>query len=375
MWEPQGIFTNFLLNQPTILFGKDVYWGISDYPAAKVAVIHGRSMNSTTKEQIQTVFKKKAVSFHERSWSGEPELNELSATIRELEIVQPDMIIAVGGGSVIDGTKLCRLLYEFPYYKSGVTKIGQLSFKTSFVAVPTTVGSGAEVSSAAVYRNVEEKRKQMVISHDLQPSVIIFDSHNVERTPYRILAASVLDALAHITEGYVSNWSNEIAEMNAELALSIIYREMQKRENRMIDYQALQYAGYLGGIVQNHCLVGVAHAVAHQLTEYGYAHGEAVALLISSVIRLNQSKAEISEKYERLSRHAGMQDTNELIEFVDRILASSAIAERKYELNSLLKKLLSDDIFIKNVIEDKGGRGNPVPISQEMIEKLIGEYL
>lgn len=375
MWKPQGIYADFLLSQPTILFGENAVWGLSDYPAAKVAVVHGTSMSDRTKELLRTVFKKKVLSFHTRSWDREPELNGLKGTIHELETVQPDVIIAVGGGSVIDGAKLCRLFYEFPYYKDAVTKMERLSFRTGLVAIPTTVGSGAEVSSAAVYWNSELKRKEMIIGYDLQPMVVVLDPHNAEDTPCRVLAASVLDALAHVTEGYVSNKSNELAERNAEIALSLIYREMLKQAEQRIDYQALQYAGYLGGIVQNHCLVGAAHAVAHQLGGYNYSHGEAVALLLPSVIRLNRFESEIDLKYEKLCRNAGIQGIDAYLSFLDKILEDSGIAERKEELKCLLEKLLSDDKFIENTSEDRGGKGNPIPISRELIAKLVGEYL
>lgn len=375
MWRPQGIYADFFLPQPIILFGNNSIWGLVDYPVVKVAVIHGKSMSDTTRELIQTVFKKKAVSFHLRSWTGEPEIEELKGTIHELEYIQPDTIIAVGGGSVIDGAKMCRLYYEFPYYQNGVTKINQLSYKTNFIAIPTTIGSGAEISSAAVYWNRNTKRKEMIISHDLQPSLIILDSCNVQNVPYKSMIASVFDAIAHVTEGYVSNRSNELAEKNAEMALAIIYREMSKQTIENIDFSALQYAGYLGGIVQNHCLVGAAHAVAHQLREYGFSHGEAVALLLPAVIRLNRTNPEIKLKYNILCQNAGMSDIDEFLCFLEKKLKDSGIGEKKGKLNVLLEKLLQDECFINNVMGDRGGMGNPIPISKELIIKLVGEYL
>lgn len=375
MWKPQGIYSDFLLSQPTILFGNNSIWGLADYPVAKVAVIHGKSMGETTRELIQTVFKKKAVSFHLRSWSGEPEISELEGTIHELECVQPDTVIAVGGGSVIDGVKLCRLYYEFPYYQSGVTKVNQLSFTTNLIAIPTTVGSGAEASSAAVYWNREASRKEMIINHDLRPSLVILDSCNVENIPYKSMVASVLDAIAHVTEGYVSNRSNELAEKNAEMALAVIYHEMSKQAGEKVDFLALQYAGYLGGIVQNHCIVGIAHAVAHQLCGYGYSHGEAVALLLPAVIKLNRTNPEIELKYERLCQNVGIADIDRFLLFLEEIIDNSGIGKRKSELNALLEKLIQDEEFIDNVMEDRGGKGNPIPISKELIIKLVGEYL
>ena len=112
---------------------------------------------------MKRVFKKQALFFNKRSWNGEPDLESLSQTIESLELQQPDVIIAIGGGSVIDGAKICRLYYEYPSFEVGKTKLNQLEFSTRFVVIPTTIGSGAEVSSAAVYINRQEHRKEMIV--------------------------------------------------------------------------------------------------------------------------------------------------------------------------------------------------------------------
>ena len=85
------------------------------------------------------------ISFVEKKWQGEPTLNSLSETIVDIEKIKPDMIIAIGGGSVIDGAKLVRTYYEFPFFDMNNTKFSMLNWKTNFVAIPTTIGSGAEI--------------------------------------------------------------------------------------------------------------------------------------------------------------------------------------------------------------------------------------
>lgn len=374
MWEPQGIFINYLLSQPTILFGNNSIWEIADYPAAKIAVIHGQSVRDDIKKLMLEVFKKKELRFFLRSWEGEPQIDELRGTLHELENMHPDVIIAIGGGSVIDGAKLCRLYYEFPYYLQGMNNISELLFKTRFIAIPTTVGSGAEASSAAVYWNAEAGRKEMIVCHSLRPSVVVFDPTNVENLPYQTMVFSAMDAIAHITEGYISNRNNELADRISEFALSLIFREIKKADRDVVDFISLQYGGYLGGIVQNHCMVGLAHAIAHQLEGYGYSHGEAVALLLPASIRMLGICSDVVEsRYKQLFDRADVGSKDDFLNFLKMLVRQNSSKER--DLKNLLESLLSDGQFLENVIKDRGGQGSPIPLSEELINKFVREYL
>ena len=130
MWRPQGIYSEYILNQPSILFNDKAVYGLSTFPCARVAVITGKSINDKLKSMLCETFKKKSLQFFTRSWEGEPYIEGLAGCIAELEKFRPDLIIAVGGGGIIDGAKLCRLFYEFPYFKIGETRLSQLYFKS-----------------------------------------------------------------------------------------------------------------------------------------------------------------------------------------------------------------------------------------------------
>lgn len=375
MWKPQSIYSDYLLYQPAVLFGRNSISGLASYPCARVAVICGSSLRNEDREVLQRIFRRKSLHFLRRSWEGEPDLEGLRGTISDLENIKPDTIIAIGGGSVIDGAKLCRLYYEFPFFKINETRLSQLAFKTRFVAAPTTVGSGTEVSSAAVFIDRENGRKEMVVSRDLQPSVVALDPGYVESAPETVITASMLDAVGHLVEGYVSVMKNDFADVYAEKGLEILVHEFQKSHSETRDYQKIQFAGYLGGLVQNHCIVGAAHAVAHQLTTYGFSHGEAVALLLPGVIRLNSRCPETKERYTRLCSAAGIGGIEELAAFVEERSAASGILERKSELRRTLNELMEENQFISNVIDDRGGKGNPVPITEEYIGELVEKFL
>lgn len=372
MWNPQGIYNQYILRTPAIITGKESVRGLYNYPCAKVAVIHGSSVSD--KEIFRETFKKRDLRFFHRSWSGEPDLEGISDTLHALEDFRPDTIIAIGGGSVVDGAKLCRLFLEFPYYKPGLTSIYGELFTTTFIAVPTTIGSGAEISSAAVYIDKESGSKQMVVMHELQPEVIVYDDRYVKDTPDKLLCESALDACAHLVEGYVSNIDNDMVGTMAECGLSVLKNELDKfigNKHENIEFCRLQQAGQIGGIVQNHCIVGAAHAVAHQLSKFGFSHGEAVGLLLPSVIKLNMEDDATLTKYERLAVRSGFQNTDAMINFLMELIRSGNIYSRKSELVNILKTNITNPEFRHCIINDRGGKGNPVEITGEYIERLI----
>ena len=102
MWEPQGMYSKFILKQPTILFGENAVMGLKTYPSSRVAVIHGSSLTEDYKKKVFNAMSAFQISFVEKTWQGEPTLTSLSETIANIEKIKPDMIIAIGGGSVID---------------------------------------------------------------------------------------------------------------------------------------------------------------------------------------------------------------------------------------------------------------------------------
>ena len=377
MWEPQILYSKFVLKQPTLLTGLNAIRGLRNYPCSRVAVVHGESLSTELKDIIRKSIVPFDLKFILKSWKGEPTLYEIGSTIKDLESFKPDLIIAIGGGSVIDGTKVARLYYEFPFFDITNTRFTNLEWKTRFVAIPTTIGSGAEISSAAVLIDTKEQRKEMIVSHSLLPDIIVFDPSYVKDTPMRIILLSALDAVAHIVEGYVSVLDNNLIDFYAEKGLQNVRQTLSDdTELTLSDFSALQFAGYLGGIVQNHCLVGAAHAIAHQLGSHGFSHTEAVALILPDVIKANSSNSdEVEKKYEKLCLGSGFNDINDLVIFIETIAQKAGLSEKKTKLQNLLSCLQKEPSFINNIQNDKGGKGNPITLSSDFIEQILNNLL
>ena len=374
MWEPNGIYSKFSLKIPPILFGVTAINGLKNFPVAKVAIIHGKALTEEQKSKISNTIPAFDICFILKSWEDEPELKLLKKTIAIVEAFKPDLFIAIGGGSVIDGTKLVRVFYEFPYIEENNSNFNLLNFSTKFIAIPTTIGSGAEISSASVLYNPIEKTKEFFIAHAFIPDVIIFDSEFIIKASDSILFSSMIDSLSHIIEGYVSIVENQIADIYAEKALQIISQKWQifKKTRDPLIAVDLQLASLWAGLVQNHCIVGAAHGLAHQMSAYHFSHSTAISLVLPAVIKRNSNDDKVNMRYKKLINAAGIKgETNGLIEMIEEITYAANNISEKSRFKNYLPNIINDTNFISNAIKDKGAQGNPIPLSENFYMEIL----
>jgi len=373
MWEPQGMYSKFILQQPVILFGENAIMGLKSYPSSRVAVIHGSSLNEDYKTKVLKSLSAFEISFVEKKWQGEPTLNSLSETIADIEKIKPDMIIAIGGGSVIDGAKMVRTYYEFPFFDMNNTKFSMLNWKTNFVAIPTTIGSGAEISSASVMYNDSNKSKEFVISHKFIPEIIILEASLIVNAPKKMLLSSMVDALSHCIEGYMSNIDNILIDSYAEKAIQIIskYYQVVSKGIDKENLNKLQLASVFAGMVQNHCIVGATHAIAHQMSAFGLSHSNAISIFLPLVIRKNIKNKESNNRFEQLAIHSGFSKGSKLLDFVEDVISSFDLQKEKSILLDNREIILSDDSFFERALSDKGGQGNPISMDKEFLQDII----
>ncbi len=373
MWIPQTLYSKFVLKQPHILFGDNAIAGLKTYPTSKLAVIHGSGLSDELKELVEKSSSAFSIKFIKKSWSDEPTFKDFKESLKQIEEFKPDVILAIGGGSVIDGAKILRCLYEFPYFDIKSNNFSLLEWSTKFVALPTTIGSGSELSSAAVLINEEKLTKEFVVSHSFIPEIVVFDYAFLESAPQKVLLLSCIDALAHLVEGYVSNVDNELVNIYAEKALVLIAENykgvLESDKNSILN---LQLAAYFAGLVQNHCIVGACHAIAHQLGAMNYPHALGIALVLPEVIKTNALDKETSHKYEKLAKFSGVGESSEdIIILIENIKAEIALEKEEATFRTDLGKLFGSESFYENIINDKGGQGNPVVIDKAYIDTVL----
>lgn len=313
----------------------------------------------------------------QRSWHGEPSFEDLELPLKQLESFQPDTILAVGGGSVIDASKLIWMFYEHPDLSIEecikVNGVPPLRGRANFIAIPTTIGTGSEVSSSALLLNRETGRKEAVVSHDFLPDLVVLDQNLLVGLPLSTKISTVCDALSHAIEGYVSRIKNPLMDIFAEKAITLI-SENWKAAIIDDDEDALGqllYAATLAGWVQNHCLVGAAHAIAHQMAKYGVPHGHANAILLPNVIRFNGTDEKTESRYLRIAELCLLEDNFEaLAVWIEEI--------RSYgNFPTNLKDYGNIDIAanIEGALADPAAKSNPVLLDKENLEKIIKSCL
>ncbi|MBR8537393.1 iron-containing alcohol dehydrogenase [Carboxylicivirga sediminis] len=373
MWTPQNLYSKFILKQPHILFGENAMGGLKTLPMSRLAVIHGTGINERHKELITKSTSAFSIKFIKKTWADEPTRKSFKENLKDLEEFQPDVILAIGGGSVLDGAKILRCLYEFPYFDIENNNFSMLEWSTKFIAIPTTIGSGSELSSAAVLINEEKATKEFVVSHSFIPEVVVFDSIFLENAPKKVLLLSCIDALAHLIEGYVSNVDNELIDVYAEKALSLIasnYKGILDSDKCKI--QNLQMASYFAGMVQNHCIVGACHAIAHQLGAMNYPHALGIALVLTEVIKANAKNKEALLKYNKLAKSSGLGESYEdLIALINKVKSELSLESEISAFKDDLGKMYGNTILYENIINDKGGQGNPVVIDKAYIDAIL----
>jgi len=309
---------------PRLLLPMDTLCGAGSIVAlrgvacSQALILSGRNLSNELLATIQNNLSAENV-LHLVRQSKEPTLGTIHDLLVKLDGFTPDCIVAVGGGSTIDTAKLVLMYLEVPEIDPERIKkpfaIPPLKKRTKLVAIPTNAGSGAEASSAAVYTDADTGGKVPVVTHDFIPDVSILDSRFLQGIPKTIMAASIIDALTHAIEAYISLVSNPLAESLAEKAVQMIgtsgpayFKDTSDTETIL----QLQIAAYFAGIAQNHCGVGSCHSLAHQMNRYGIGHGIANSLFLESVLEFNQGDPSVKARLERLTHAANVESINEL---------------------------------------------------------------
>jgi len=248
----------------------------------------------------------------------EPSIATVKKGAETMRAFQPDTIIALGGGSPMDAAKVMWLLYEHPetnfsdlkekffdVRKRAFTfpKLGDLA---KLVCIPTTSGTGAEVTPFAVITDTESGRKYPLADYALTPTVAIIDPVLTADLPARVAADSGFDALTHATEAYVSVYSNDFTDGMALQAIRLVFEHIAASVNKDGDTskarEKMHNAATIAGMAFGNAFLGLVHAMSHPTgSMFHVAHGRTNAIYLPHVVRYNgkvPTKATSWPKYE-----------------------------------------------------------------------------
>ncbi|MGX6443207.1 bifunctional acetaldehyde-CoA/alcohol dehydrogenase [Neobacillus sp. K501] len=317
---------------------------------------------------------------------------------------QPDVIIALGGGSAMDAAKGMWLFYEHPDteffglkqkfldIRKRIVKYPHLGGRAQFVAIPTTSGTGSEVTSFSVITDKEENLKYPLADYELTPDVAIIDPQFVMTVPKHITADTGMDVLTHAFEAYVSCMANDYTDGLAMKAIQLIFEYLPRAYRNGSDEVArekVHNASTIAGMAFANAFLGINHSLAHKLgAEFHIAHGRANTILMPHVIRYNATKPKkftafpkyahfvADKRYAEIARTLGLpartteEGVESLVQAVIR-LAQELEIPMSIKENNVEEALFESkvDYLAERAFEDQCTTANPkLPLVTELAE-------
>ncbi len=338
----------------------------------------------------------------------EPTEAQIRAGVVELQRIEADTIIALGGGSVLDAAKAMRLFHESPELsvrelslpfldaRKRIASFPQVEHALRLVAIPTTAGTGSEVSPAAVIS--AGLRKVTLVDYSLVPDMAIVDPTLTLTLPPEITADTGIDALTHALEAAVSIFASPFTDAFCMQAVNLILTALPRAHADGSDLEArtsMANAATIAGLAFSNAFLGLNHALAHAVgARFGIAHGRANAIFLPHVLRYNASLPTkfmpapgysayvapekyaqiawilgISGKSEKTRRDRLFARVDELLLAVDEPLSLSAAGVPRAAFDAALAELA------KAAFSDPSIRTNPrIPLLREIVSLLQAGY-
>ncbi len=364
-------------------------------------------------DKILYHLRKRKVPVHSEIFSDvepDPSFETIQKGVEMMRTFKPDVIIALGGGSPIDAAKGMWLFYENPEadveglklkfmdIRKRTYKFPELGRLSKMVAVPTTSGTGSEVTSFAVITDKQRNKKYPLADYELTPDVAIIDPDLVMSLPKKITADTGMDVLTHAIEAYVSNMASDYTDGLAEKAVELVFKNIRTAYNDGSNREArekMHNASCIAGMAFTNAFLGVCHSMAHKIgAEFHLPHGRINAILLPYVIRYNAQvptkfvsfpKYEYfiaDQKYADLSRRMNFPAfTNEegvasLVEEVRKLNKDLEIPASFQEAGVDEQEFLAKvDLLADRAFEDQCTTANPrVPLVEEIKQMLLDSY-
>ncbi len=286
-----------------------------------------------------------------------------------------DLVIAIGGGSVLDiGKSLCCLYGQEITSKEDLRKIiiekkltGTL--KCSWIGIPTTFGTGSEVTCWATVWDRENGSKLSLENIQNYAYAVFVDSEFAQSMPLKLIVSSGLDALAHAIEAYWSRSSNITSRIYALKAISILMENIPSiiKDSKNIEYQENMAKGsMLAGLAFSNTKTTACHAISYPLTlNYGIAHGVAVSMLIAPVMKINIQAIEDKDKLFNALRIKDVYELNDkILNLLKEVEIPCSLSNWEDDKENI--KNLADQCFTKGRIDN-----NPVQLTKDDIVSIL----
>lgn len=351
----------------------------------------------------------------------DPDLSNVHAALEQVQPFEPDVFIALGGGSPLDAAKFVWLLYENPDQRfediamrfmdirKRISEFPDLGRKAIMVSIPTTSGSGSEVTPFTVITDDRTGVKYPIADYALTPDMAIVDPELVMTLPKLLVAHTGLDALTHAVEAYTSVFANNFTDGMALESIRLIFKYLPDSYHRgshvPVAREKMHYAATIAGMAFANAFLGICHSMAHKMgSAFHMPHGLANALLISHVIRYNATDRPAKQgllpvyrypfvkgRYAKIADHLGItddiqgpaQDPDVRDRKVERLIQTIEKLKRDVEIPGTVREAgVPESLFLEQLDEmseqafdDQCTGGNArYPLVREIKELYIQAY-
>ena len=294
---------------------------------------------------------------------------------REMAEFGPDWIIAIGGGSALDASKIMWVYYEHPdwdFMDLVAFKFPQLRTKARLVCIPSTSGTASEITAFTVITDTEKQIKYPIVSPQIVPDIAILDPALPSCMPPHITANTGMDVMTHAVEAYVSTAANDYTTPYARRAIELVLDNLKKAYDHGDDKEArenMHNASTVAGMAFSNCSLGIVHSMAHKIGGIWHlTHGEANAILLPYVIDYNRKK---TDRYDQLEKELGVEDIAEEVRKLNaQVGISATIRDGKNTIITEEEFLAHLDTMSENAFADACTLTNPRETSAEDIKKI-----
>ena len=338
-----------------VVFGRGSVAALKDFEGSRGVIVTGRNTWRSVSSLVPLDFP--VVEYARSSPTGEPFEGDILSLANSINEFKPELIVAIGGGSVIDSVKLARAILAGSSLED-MYRVEVRRSNVSLVSVETTSGTGTGISAAAVVID-STGLKRGIVSPNLMGNVAIYDANFVMSMPGEVAINSGMDALTHAIEAYTSNVKNVVSDTLALKAIELIYQNLRNSVKGDEDArEKVHHGNMLAAMGFTNSRLGLCHAASHKIGgRYGIPHGRINAILLPYVVRVNER---YTDAFRDVARVMGVDDVAQAIMELNR---EFEIPDR-VELDNIpsLAREIERDALMKF---------NPRKMSKEEIEKFL----
>jgi alcohol dehydrogenase class IV len=349
---------------------------IGTYPGKRYFIVTGKSamFKNGGIKKIEMILEEQNKNYYIYKGIGsKPTTNDVEKGLVEIMAYQPDVVIAIGGGSVIDAAKVMTLLYEYDGLTIEDIRNGnapEKREKTTLITIPSTSGTASEVTRAAVITFKEEQLKIGLKTTAFIPDIAILDAELTLSMPKHVMVESGMDALTHGLEAYINKNADDFTKTIARGAVEGLLKHLRESfyKGDIDSRQHVHNFQSLAGFAFQNAGLGMDHGIAHAFGgRFGLSHGLLNAIALPYVLKYNRQDKKVNQDLTELSRIIQKDIIQEVIDLNQEFGIPNSFIEAGIPESEFIQ---SFDQLLENSLKGSTKR-NPIQMDKEVMEKVL----